>query len=57
MNNEKRDDYSNEKDERNDILHESDKTMRTAVFVAFLLSTGIFAGIIFSANNASGTIA
>ena len=37
-----------EKDDRNDVLHHSDKIMRTALFLAFLLSTGIFAGIIFS---------
>jgi hypothetical protein len=52
-----RNDHSDEKDERNDILHQSDKTMRTALFVAFLLSTGVFAGIIFSANNVSATTA
>ena len=55
--NEKRNDYSDDKDERNDIIQQSDKTMRTALFVAFLLSSGIFAGIIFSANNVSATSA
>ena len=55
MNNEMQNSYSDDKDERNDILHQSDKPMRTALFVAFLLSTGIFAGILFSANNVSAT--
>lgn len=57
MNNEMPNDYSDEKDERNDVLHQSDKTMRTALFVAFLLSSGIFAGILFSADKVSGTTA
>ena len=57
MNPEMQNDHSDERDEGNDILHQSDKTMRTALFVAFLLSTGIFAGIIFSANNVSATTA
>jgi hypothetical protein len=56
MNNEMRNDYSDDKDEKSDILHQSDKTTRTALFVAFLLSTGIFAGILFSASNVSATI-
>ena len=56
MNNEMRNDYSDDKDEKSDILHQSDKTTRTALFVAFLLSTGIFVGILFSASNVSATI-
>lgn len=34
-------------DSGNDVLH-SDKIMRTTLFVAFLLSSGIFAGIMLS---------
>ena len=56
MNNEIPNNYSDDKDERNDILHQSDKTMRTVLFVTFLLSTGIFAGILFSANNVSSSV-
>ena len=39
-------DYSD--DSGNDVLHHSDKIMRTTLFVAFLLSSGIFAGIMLS---------
>ena len=38
-------DYAN--DSGNDVLH-SDKIMRTTLFVAFLLGSGIFAGIMLS---------
>lgn len=55
LNNETQNNYSDEKDDRNDILHQSDKTMRTALFVAFLLSSGIFAGILFSADKVTAT--
>ena len=46
-------DYAEEKDDKSDVLHQSDKTMRTALFLAFLLSSGIFAAIMFSDKTPS----
>lgn len=43
--------FGDESVDRNDILDQSnDKATRTALFIAFLLSTGIFAGILFSSK-------
>lgn len=41
-------DMNDKIDDDSDVLHHSDKIMRTTLFAAFLLSSGVFAAIMLS---------